>query len=72
MIDPSAKAERNIVHPLPLLPVPGALPLLQAVLVFVVVDGVIFCVVIGISITAITVAARVVKVEVHGGVEEFF
>ena len=67
MIDPSAKAERNIVHLLLFLPVPRALPLFQSVVVFVVADGVIFHVAIVLSLAAITVVARVVEVEVHGG-----
>ena len=72
MIDPSAEAERNIVHLLLFLPVSRALPLFQSVVVFVVADGVIFHVAIVLSLAAITVVARVVEVEVHGGVGELF
>ena len=66
-IDPIAEAEKNLVHLLLFLPVPGYLTLLQDVFVFVVVDGFIFRVAVVLSLTAVTVAACVVKGGVPGG-----
>ena len=71
-IEPSAEVERNLVHLLTFLPVPGSPPLLQSVVIFSVADSVIFCVAIVLSLAAVTVTARVVKGEVSGGVRELF
>ena len=67
-IDPSPKAEINLFHLPTFLPVPMALPLLQAVFVYVIVDGVIFCVVIVLTLNTVTVAVSVVEGEVFEGV----
>ena len=56
----------------PFLPVLRDLPLLQAVVIFVVADGFIFCFNIVLSLASITVSTRVFEKGVCGGVRELF